>query len=241
MAMQASLNWPRQSCEPWASQWCLFINPRFVGSLALPVDNLVSYIANVHGIEQLACIAGRQIDSRAFIGDYLSQMPPDQRRNLVEDLAARLGIDTAALARKSRLHLDEHQICLLAESEVEIGNHTFDHIHCRSLDPTTAAVQIEESARVVGRLSGRAVRAFAYPYGSITDATPVARRAIENSGHRCAFLVHNRANSKETNRYGLFRVDLGEMDDARAALELEVLPRMRGVLTRMKTVLGARP
>ena len=215
--------------------WCFFINPGFVGNSMLAVDNIVSYIANMHGIEPLSNLAGKPFNTaRDFIGNYLSQMPPNERREVVESLALTLNINTAALASASRLYVEEYQIRALAKSGVEIGSHTLDHVYCRALDSTTAAVQIEASACEVARMSGRPVRAFAYPYGSMADATPVARHAVQNSGHKCAFLVHNRANSHRTDRYALYRVDLGEMDDTRAVLELEVLPRMRGALAEIR-------
>jgi peptidoglycan/xylan/chitin deacetylase (PgdA/CDA1 family) len=219
--------------------WVFFINPAVVGNSLLAVDNIVSCIAGVRGVAPLSKLAGEPINSaRQFISTYLSQIAPNERRAAVEELAANLNINTAALARESRLYVDEDQVRKLAKSGVEIGCHTFDHVHCRTLNSTTAAFQIEASAREVARMSGRPVRAFAYPYGSITDATPVARRAVLNAGHRCAFVVHNRANSGRTDRFALFRVDLGEKDDSRAVLELEVLPRMRAALAGIRAIAG---
>src|SRR5262249_30092843 len=119
-------------------------------------------------------------------------------------------------------------------SGVEIGNHTFDHVHCRSLDQATAEIQIGENARLVENMSGKPVRAFAYPYGSLHDATTLARAVVRNSGHQCAFVVQNRTNSFRTDKYALYRVDLGEMEDSRAALELEVLPRLRHVMAGLR-------
>jgi len=208
--------------------WAMFINPAFVGNRVLPIDNIVSYIANLHGMDPLTRVAGENIASSPdFIGAYLSRMSPTNRRNLVENLAAKLGIDTAALAQKSRLFLEEGELRELASSGVEIGNHTFDHVHCRSLDDREAEFQIGASATEVARMSGHRVRAFAYPYGALKDATPVARLAVEHSGHDCAFVVQHRTNSKQTDPFALSRFDLGEIDDSRAALELEVLPRIR--------------
>jgi peptidoglycan/xylan/chitin deacetylase (PgdA/CDA1 family) len=208
--------------------WALFINPAFVGNNVLPIDNIVSYIANLRGTGPLMEVAGESmVSSHVFIGRYLSTLPPNERRKSVENLAAKLGIDTVALAQKSRLFLEEGELRELASSGVEIGNHTFDHVHGRSLDSEAAEFQIGTSARKVETMSGRPVRAFAYPYGAVQDATPIARLAVKNSGHACAFVVQNRANTKRTDPFSLFRVDLGEMDDSTAAFELEILPRLR--------------
>lgn len=220
--------------------WCFFINPGFIGNTALPVDNIVAYVANVHGTEPLSDLARRPIKSaRDFIGNYLSQMTPAERRKTVEALAAKLGIDTSALARAGRLFVDKSLIGVLSSCGVEIGNHTFDHVHCRTLDLNAASDQIEASAREIAKMSGRPVRAFAYPYGTVVDATPVVRQAVKSAGHDCAFVVHNRTNSNRTDRFALYRVDVGEMDDAQAALELEVLPRMRGAFAEIRSAIGA--
>jgi peptidoglycan/xylan/chitin deacetylase (PgdA/CDA1 family) len=215
--------------------WCLFINPSSVGSSILPVDNQVAYVVNVHGLGPLSEAAGRPVASIAdFIGNYLATQSPERRRNIVDGLAHSVGIDPSDLARKSALHLTEAQVRQLANEGVEIGNHTLDHVHCRALDATSSRLQIEESAKEVARISGKPVRTFAYPYGWRADATELARFAVVNSGHQCAFLVHNQTNNGTTDRYGLYRIDLGEMSDSRAALELEVLPRMRALVAGLR-------
>ena len=211
--------------------WCFFINPRFIGNAALPVDNIVAYVANVYGLGPLSDLSGRAVSgAREFIREFLSRMSPTKRQEIIRGLAIRLNIDTEALAHANRLFVDASQIRELAASGTEIGNHTFDHVHCRGLDLQTAAVQIEKSAREIEKMSGKPVRAFAYPYGSLIDATTVSRKAIQTAGHDCAFVVQNRTNTDRTDKYALFRVDFGEMDDARAALELEILPRMRAAV-----------
>ena len=216
--------------------WCFFINARFVGNVTLPVDNIVAFISNVHGSGPLSEVAGKPISGAPeFIRDYLSQMSPLKRQEVIQTLASKLSIDTEALARASRLFVDDLQIRELARSGVEIGNHTFEHVHCRGLDTQSAVVQIEEHARAVETLSGRPVRAFAYPYGALRDATEVARAAVQKAGHECAFVVQNRRNTRWTDKYALYRVDLGEMDNARAALELEVLPRIRAAVGEVRT------
>ena len=115
--------------------WCFFINPRFVGNTALPVDNIVAYIANVHGIERL--IRARRKTDRHSTRIYrrLSfQNVPSSTEKVIQGLTAKLNIDTNALARKSRLILKNSRFGKISHFGVEIGNHTFDHVHCRTLD-----------------------------------------------------------------------------------------------------------
>lgn len=218
--------------------WTFFINPGLVGNPQLSVDNIVAFIANCHGVEPLSsCASMRIADAHDFISRFLSTLPPRRRRDVVEKLAVDLGIDLRETARSAQLYVNENEIRMLAEAGVEIGCHTLDHVHCRTLDAVSAATQIELSGRLIERMSGRPVRAFAYPYGSVMDVTPTTRRAIHDAGHECAFLVHNRANFSNMDRYSLYRIDLGDVDDCRAALELEVLPRLRGALAGVRASL----
>jgi peptidoglycan/xylan/chitin deacetylase (PgdA/CDA1 family) len=219
--------------------WCFFINPGSVNNARLAVDNIVAYIENTRGLSPLSSQAMMKIGgAREFISEYLSKLRPYDRRAVVENLAAELNINLESLAQKSGLYVTADQIRALADAGVEIGCHTFDHVHCRSLDVTAAAAQIESSGRAIKRLSGRSARAFAYPYGSMLDATSIARRAIINAGYQCAFLMHNRANFNSTDCFAYYRIDLGYMDYQRAVLGLEVLPRMREVVAEVRTLLS---
>lgn len=222
--------------------WTFFINPGLVGNSRLAIDNIVAFIANTYGVEPLCSSATMPIAHPTdYITHFLSNFPPQRRRELVETLAADLGIDTESLAQSSRLYLEEQHLRLLAESGVEIGCHTLDHVHCRTLDRSNAATQIELSGDLLREMSGRPVRAFAYPYGSLLDGTAIARQAVYSAGHECAFVVQNLANYRTKDRYSLYRIDLGDADDSLAALRLEVLPRMRGALAKVRSIVGNSP
>lgn len=208
--------------------WCFFLNPSLVGNKTLAADNAAAYVANAYGLDPLSRAAGRPISS---VGDLIrndfSVCTPAQRCVLISRLLDDVGADPHALASEAGLYVEADDIRQLADSGVEIGNHTADHVHCRTLDPESVSVQVVDSASAVASLSGRPVRAFAYPYGSELDRTALVTAALRASGHQCAFLVHNRFNTIQTDRWGYYRITLRSGDRRIIAAELEVLPRIR--------------
>ena len=86
---------------------------------------------------------------REFIGRDLSKLAPSERKAALE------GLNVQGLARKSGLFASYDQIRALTNSAVEIGCHTFDHVHCRTLDVISATAQIESCGRAIEKLSGR--------------------------------------------------------------------------------------
>jgi peptidoglycan/xylan/chitin deacetylase (PgdA/CDA1 family) len=225
--------------EQLGIKWCFFLNPALIGNDRLSIDNIVAYIFNQFGVDPLEDFAGHAVtNAHQFIGNVLSRIPVRDRRVRIEGLAAGLGIDTGRLAAKKALFVTRAQVRELAANGIEIGNHTLDHVHCRQLDPTSATIQIKNSAEELEKICGRHVKAFAYPYGSLVDSTKVARSVIEDAGHDCAFVVHNRQNSSRTDPYRRYRVDIGEMDNVQAVLELEVLPRLRSAMSEIKGSFG---
>jgi hypothetical protein len=84
-------------------------------------------------------------------------------------------------------------------------------------------------------MSGRPVRAFAYPYGNHADRTELATASLRASGHECAFLVHNRTNTPSTDPFGLYRISLNSAEPRLLAAELEIMPRIRAARTAIGT------
>ncbi len=210
--------------------WCFFVNPGLVGNTTLAVDNFLAYVMNTAGPEPLTKVLGRPVGSlKEVLGSVLPGFTPFERRELMDSVSAELGLDVTRLCKEARLYVEAHEIRALSDAGVEIGNHTADHVHCRALDADTVEEQVVDSARAISGMTGRPVRAFAYPYGSRADATPLVTTTLRRSGHTCAFLVHARPNTLRTDRYHLHRINLVGHDDAANALELEVLPRLRSV------------
>jgi peptidoglycan/xylan/chitin deacetylase (PgdA/CDA1 family) len=216
--------------------WCFFVNPSLVGNSVLAADNVVAYVANTFGLDPLNRAAGRPVSSVGdFIHSQFTACTPAQRRDLISRLLGGVGVDPREVARNARLYVEAADIRRLADAGVEIGNHTADHVHCRTLDRESVQEQVLDSARAVAALSGRPVRGFAYPYGSPLDRTPLVTRALHRSGHECAFFMHDRLNTARTDPWGFYRISPSSGDSLILAAELEVRPRIRAVRAALRS------
>jgi peptidoglycan/xylan/chitin deacetylase (PgdA/CDA1 family) len=65
--------------------------------------------------------------------------------------------------------MTSQQVCELAAAGMEVGAHTVTHPILRVLPREAAATEIDDSRRVVASITGRPVRAFAYPNGQLND------------------------------------------------------------------------
>ena len=216
--------------------WCFFVNPSLVGNSVLAADNAVAYVANTYGLDPLNRVAGRPVSSVGdFIHSQFTACTPAQRHDLISRLLGDVGVDPYEVVRNARLYVEADDIRRLADAGVEIGNHTADHVHCRTLDQDSVQEQVLDSARAVAALSGRPVRAFAYPYGSPLDRTPLVTRALQVSGHECAFFMHDRLNTARTDPWGFYRISPSSGDPLILAAELEVRPRVRAVRAALRS------
>jgi len=86
-------------------------------------------------------------------------------------LAARAGLDTAALVRSLCLGWDEIGV-LAGDPEVTIGAHTISHPMLKKHPPERARHEIVASKAAIEERLRRPVRHFAYPVGDPTSAGP---------------------------------------------------------------------
>jgi peptidoglycan/xylan/chitin deacetylase (PgdA/CDA1 family) len=214
--------------------WCFFVNPAPVGNTGLAGDNAVAYVANVHGLGELSRAAGQTVGSIGeFIHGHLALRTPAERRQLIATMLDAVQVDPKTLAQQAKLYVEAADIRALADSGVEVGNHTSEHVHCRTLTEDSAREQVVDSAMAIHAISGRPVRAFAYPYGNLRDRTDLMTKCLRTSGHSCAFVVHNRGNTTKTDPYALFRISLTAGDPRLIAAEMEVLPRLRSLKAKL--------
>lgn len=75
-------------------------------------------------------------------------------------------------------YLSAQQVCALADSGcVRIGSHTMSHVRLGKLDADAAAQELADSQTALETLTGRSVRALAYPNGSHRASTARAAGA----------------------------------------------------------------
>jgi peptidoglycan/xylan/chitin deacetylase (PgdA/CDA1 family) len=224
-------------CRKYHVPALIFVNASFLGNQQLSIDNLVCYVAEVFGLTAIRKIA-RQMNGESqpelrSLGDVFSEFIPSltiaRREAFIDELVGVSGVRIAELAKEAALYLSGEQLRQLACSGFEVGNHTFSHVHCRCLSGPDFYREIEQNKSILETISGRKVRAFSVPYGSVADLTPDLESHLRKSGHEAAFLVESRPNTQATDFYHLNRISIHSTSDGASFAEIEVLPRLRGI------------
>jgi peptidoglycan/xylan/chitin deacetylase (PgdA/CDA1 family) len=208
----------------------LFATTAALGSRRLMLDNVLCYLANTVGVARLeTTISGRASPAPslpALFDEVVASLPYTERRALAGRLVEEFGVDEESVLARYRLYLEPGDIRRLVELGFEIGSHTESHVHCRSLGPDEAQREIVDAAAMIAKLAGRPVRAFSYPYGSATDATPIVRQALRSSGQEIAFLVAPGTNGRRHVGQDWYRVAMDWPGPESPFVRLEVRPRL---------------
>ena len=171
----------------------------------------------------------------------VAELPYARRARLADELAERFEVDRVQLRRKSGLCLDPDELPHLADFACEVGNHTRSHLFCRAIvDEAAGDVELVQHKRQLEEWVGAPVRAFAYPYGGRSDATPFVERLLAASGHQATFLVESRPNRRHRPGAPWNRVSLRDRPVSRLNLELEVFPRLRAAKDLLPSALTRR-
>jgi len=143
------------------------------------------------------------------------------------------GINERQLAREAGLYLTRKEVCQLAASDFEIGNHTYTHVHCRSLSPEDIGEEVDRNRAELESLSGKKVRSFSVPYGSSADLRTDLVSHLRRSGHEAIFLSESVANTRGLDRWQVDRVSTHAGSNDGLFLDIEVLPRLRAIRDRL--------
>jgi peptidoglycan/xylan/chitin deacetylase (PgdA/CDA1 family) len=222
-------------CSKFGVPAVFFVNGSCLDNRQLALDNLVCYVANVHGmgtINAAANAAGgtKEIELRSMTEVFARFLPSISlsARKVFRDALLQLArINDGELAEKAGLYLSSRQLRDLATFNFEIGNHTYTHANCRSLLSGDFAVEIDRNKAVLDAASGMTARSFSVPYGSSADLTADLATHLHQSGYDAVFLSESRANPPCADRFGLDRVSLRTGDDGALFSEIEILPRLR--------------
>jgi peptidoglycan/xylan/chitin deacetylase (PgdA/CDA1 family) len=164
--------------------------------------------------------------------EFFPRISLAEREAFLEELL-RLGcIDESRLAHRAGLYLTSKQIGGLVSYGFEIGNHTYTHVHCRSLAPEEMSREIDRNKLKLESLSGRQVRAFSVPYGSSEDLTAELAEHLQRTGHKAVFFSGSVANERGADRFHLDRVSAHAESDAAFFAEVELFPRLRALRDR---------
>jgi peptidoglycan/xylan/chitin deacetylase (PgdA/CDA1 family) len=212
-----------------------FVNGSFVNNETLAFDNLVAWIVNTLGMSPIVVATGREFaDLKEFFGPYLASLSLNDRKLLYDRLVDAMSVDPARMAAEASLYVSSRDLVTVRDKGMVVGNHTWSHVHCRSLDSAGVESEILSNQRFLESTVDRRVEAFSYPYGSGADATDSITSTLVDSRHKAAFLVDSRMNRPDPEMMRLFRVSAGLVDTADLFADIEVFPVMRSVRDRLR-------
>ncbi|HVU46961.1 MAG TPA: polysaccharide deacetylase family protein [Terracidiphilus sp.] len=228
-------------CRKYGIPAVFFVNAAFVDNRRLSPDNLICYVANVHGMGKINAAARivqgsekRELHSLAEVfGVFLPAISLADRDIFLDALRELAGIDDVELAREANLYATSEQLRSLKKFDFEIGNHTYTHTYCRLFAPQDFALEVDRNKEELESLSGAKVRSFSQPYGSSKDVTPELILHLKRSGHEAVFLSESVANPQRPNLFHLDRVSTCAAADDTLFFEIEVLPRLRAIRNRL--------
>jgi len=198
----------------------------------LMLDNLINYLANQVGIEELeSAITGeppKQPNVPRLIENIVAKLPYTRRSKLGDELTDHFSIDSRALCKEANMYLNEDDILRLIEAGFDLGCHTASHAHCGALDATGAEVEIRQAKLDLERMSGQNVRAFSFPYAE--KPSDEALQSIRASGFQADFQVGSRANPRNQKGPTWYRMPTYNITDPESFfVNVEVLPRLRAL------------
>jgi peptidoglycan/xylan/chitin deacetylase (PgdA/CDA1 family) len=228
-------------CHQFGVPAVFFVNAAFLDNQRLAADNLVCYVANVLGMETIRSAAGAvrgagtcELKSLPEVfRRFFPALSLAEREVFLDALRELAGINESRMANEAGLYLTSKQLRDLVAFDFEIGNHTYAHVHCRSLSREEFGPQVDRNKADLEAISGTKVRSFSQPYGSSTDITRDLAEHLQRSGHQAVFLSESVANPRGADPFHLDRVSIRAESDDTFFFELEVLPRLRAVRNRL--------
>lgn len=231
-------------CQKFGVPAVFFVNAAFLDNKRLAPDNLICYVANTSGMETIRS-AARAIGRNGLaeirsLSEVFSRFFPaislTEREVFLDALRQLAGINDGGMAKEAGLYLTSKQLRDLSTFEFEIGNHTYSHVHCRSLSNEEIGSEVDRNKKELEAISGTEVRSFSQPYGSATDLTRNLTEDLQRSGHKAVFLSESVANPQGADPFHLDRISTRAENDDTLFFEIEVLPRLRAVRNRLSGV-----
>jgi peptidoglycan/xylan/chitin deacetylase (PgdA/CDA1 family) len=227
-------------CRQFGVPAVFFVNAAFLDNQRLAPDNLVCYVANAMGMETIRAAAGAVRGVGTFQLQSLSELfncffpaiSLAEREVFLDALRQFAGINEGRLAKETGLYLTSKQLGEMASFDFEIGNHTYTHVHGRSLLRQDFGPQLDRNKSELEAASGTKVRSFSQPYGSSKDLTRDLAEHLQRTGHEAVFFSESVANLRGADRFHLDRVSSRAKSDDTFFFEIEVLPRLRVLRNR---------
>jgi peptidoglycan/xylan/chitin deacetylase (PgdA/CDA1 family) len=204
-----------------------FVNPLPIKQAFVPLQDVIASACGVAGWEKTAAAAFPGARTKSIADLLATASRAADAQTVKSRVLSLLGCSETDLHATSRLFLRVEDLRRLADCGVEIANHTMTHVRCGPLGENELRREIVDAKSLLEELAGTRVRAFAFPWGSEADATPLALQAIRGSGHEAIFLMHARRNVDRPASDIWYRTLVTNETGWRLSLQLNVLPRLR--------------
>ncbi len=223
-------------CKDYDVPAVCFVNAAYLDNRQLALDNLVCYVMNEVGLRGINSAANSlspecfEFESMADVfGRFLPTLSLPAREAFRTSLLELLGTGEADLLTATPLYLTSAQLQELTTFDCEIGNHTYTHVHCRSLTGQDFEREVGRNKRELEAVTGKDVRSFSVPYGCSEDLQGELIGYLQQTGHQAAFLVESLPNGLRADCYSFNRVSVRADQDAGFFSELEILPRFPAI------------
>jgi peptidoglycan/xylan/chitin deacetylase (PgdA/CDA1 family) len=150
------------------------------GELPIRVED-ATVVVRFDGRAGFASGGAREAAYQAIWAELIG-LPPDEREQAIEALAAQLGVPAGV--RPTHRAMTEDQVRALARSpQITIGAHTVRHPALTKLPQDARRAEIAQSREACAALIGAPPAAFAYPYG---DVNPTVVEDVRAEGFEVA-------------------------------------------------------
>jgi peptidoglycan/xylan/chitin deacetylase (PgdA/CDA1 family) len=229
-------------CRKYDIPAVFFVNAAFLDNRRVALPNLLAYIANLFGMHLIHAAIRAVKNNIGFTIEtlkdvsrhFLAAASLEQRQAFVDALLGLAGIDELSLAQKADLYITSQQLREISSAGVDIGNHTYTHVHCRTLSNGDFAREIDANQEHLEALSNRKLRSFSIPYGSSTDLTDALLLHLRQSGYAAIFLSQNVGNRRAGDPLHLDRVTTSGRSASGLLCDLELFPRLRTMRNRLR-------
>lgn len=236
-------------CRRFGVPAVFFINGAYLDNHRLAPDNLICYAYNVLGLEVInsavRATKGSGAPELQSLAEVFSLFFPAislvERESFLRALTDVAGIDQSRLAAEAGLYLSRRDVRDLAASGFEIGNHTYSHVHGRSLSARDLAGEIDKNNIELEQISAAPVRSFSVPYGSSRDLTESLFNHLKESGHKVIFLSESAANpdARPADATSVDRISIQTSEEDELFFEIEVMARLRTMRNRFGKIRSA--
>lgn len=217
-------------------QAILFANAAPIAGPFVPLDNVLSIARSRLPVDRYReALLDAGLDTKAIAKASRGSaygMRPGVMLDVKAHMLNALGIAETALHHDLGLFLAPAELRALADFGIEVANHTMSHTCCHLLDTAEIGHEIVAARTALEDMTGRPVRAFAFPWGHERDCTTEVLAAIRASGHRATFLMHGRTNDRRPEPDVWYRSLVESQTGLALAADLRLKPILRSLKHR---------